>query len=1097
MLFRVVRPMKRNGSRIPIFVQRIPADVMSRAVGMKLAIPLGDSFAFVTVRARAQSVRFSLRTTDPSQVKSRQAIAAAYLQNVWTTLRDDVPVKLSHRQATALAGELYRIWTDGENRAQSIAIEQKPGGGWQPVCLTQADEEANWASIVAMWERVRASDDPADLEKPLGPLVDRLLLSRGIRSVEDDSRPILLSAFWMALRDAFDSRKRNIEGDYSPDPKANRFPHWEAPKRNGRAPIPTGVSLIGLVDDWWKEAKAAGRKPSTYESYRNTMGKLVAVLEHDDSSRVAPEDVVRFKDFRLATGASAKTVKDSDLAGLKTIFGWAVMNRKMAINPAEGLTIKASKPRKLRAKGFSEKEAALILKHAKNYRAGGEAPKLAAAKRWVPWLCAFTGARVGEMLQLRKQDIRREGKYWVVRITPEAGPVKTDEARDVVLHRQIVEAGFMDFVKPHPPFAPFTVIVLPLSENPQDYEEWAQSSPMRPTIVARSGGDLSELSLDALQAQFLKVCDCIPDEIDKEAVDAARVAIKAWKPLPSLRLSYQVGGHNTIVPNLTSLMVAGYEEMVWGRFEKVGATLEPYVEQIVQTSNSIFDERAKLGERDLQRIFRRPPDLNLFAPAIYPDFFSIPLPLDMDKALRRDALIVRKMIECQTGYGFDLKTKAQKSAMIGKIIQTDDNQIAAQSNPLVSLRASELNLNTALVSALTASEFSVCTRLPNEINRTIGSVRNFAQQYRSEDTRPRKRLLAFRQVQTRLAGAVPAEFIDLIRRSESGIRIISDAHLEWLNVDGLPLFIRKNCSRIPVTPGNLFVDHLAAKRQVHLTPKDFSSVLVLSALKREDPIAGLFEKAFEIFEPLWRKNLTVTCKNVASAAEFVDALNGFEGPMVIFDGHGSHSADEAAKLHLGDEAVDVWGLRGRIHNIPPIVVLSACDTHAAARNHATTANGFMSLGARAVLASVFPLNAHNAASFAARLVYRVSEFVPGAIEAFDQAITWTEVVSGLVRMQLLTDYLRLLEDKKSIDRDTYMRIHVEGNHAINGRADDPFGVVLDALEKTGLAKSALKLDLETAVANSSALSYLLIGRPETIIIDDLNRVVGQLNELEQ
>ena len=125
---------------------------------------------------------------------------------------------------------------------------------------------------------------------------------------------------------------------------------------------------------------------------------------------------------------------------------------------------------------------------------------------------------------------------------------------------------------------------------------------------------------------------------------------------------------------------------------------------------------------------------------------------------------------------------------------------------------------------------------------------------------------------------------------------------------------------------------------------------------------------------------------------------------------------------------------------------------------------------------------------------RLSEFVPGAIKAFDQAITWTEVISGLIRMQLLTDYLRLLEDKKAIDRDAYMRIHLEGNQAINGRADDPFGAVLDALEKIGLTKSALKLDLETAVANSSALSYLLIGRPETIIIDDRDRVIGQLNK---
>jgi integrase len=177
------------------------------------------------------------------------------------------------------------------------------------------------------------------------------------------------------------------------------------------------------------------------------MAKLVAILKHDDASRITPEDIVRFKDVRIESGVSPKTVKDSDLAGIKTIFGWAVVNRKMSINPAAGLTIKTSKPRKLRPKGFSDKEAALILNHAKNYKAGGEAPKLAAAKRWVPWLCAFTGARVGEMLQLRKQDVRREGKHWVICITPEAGPVKTDEARDVVLHRQVIESGFLDFVK--------------------------------------------------------------------------------------------------------------------------------------------------------------------------------------------------------------------------------------------------------------------------------------------------------------------------------------------------------------------------------------------------------------------------------------------------------------------------------------------------------------------------------------------------------------------------------------------------------------------------------------------------------------------------
>ncbi|WP_338822539.1 site-specific integrase [Bradyrhizobium septentrionale] len=274
------------------------------------------------------------------------------------------------------------------------------------------------------------------------------MLTKGIRRADSESRAMLLVAFWMALRDAFMNRQRNAGGDYAPDPKAARFPDWQAPEGAPKEKLKRGASkhsLTGLVEDWWREAKRAGRKQSTYESYRNSMARLVAFLKHDTASRVTPEDIVRFKDYRVQSGVSAKTVKDSDLAGMKTVFGWGVVNRRLPSNPAEGITIKVGKSRKLRSKGFYDSEAVAILKHAREFVPGREAPKLAAAKRWVPWLCAFTGARVGEMIQIRKEDIRREGKLWVLHVTPEAGPVKTDEARDVVLHRQVIDEGFLAF----------------------------------------------------------------------------------------------------------------------------------------------------------------------------------------------------------------------------------------------------------------------------------------------------------------------------------------------------------------------------------------------------------------------------------------------------------------------------------------------------------------------------------------------------------------------------------------------------------------------------------------------------------------------------
>jgi hypothetical protein len=257
----------------------------------------------------------------------------------------------------------------------------------------------------------------------------------------------------------------------------------------------------------------------------------------------------------------------------------------------------------------------------------------------------------------------------------------------------------------------------------------------------------------------------------------------------------------------------------------------------------------------------------------------------------------------------------------------------------------------------------------------------------------------------------------------------------------------------------------------------------------------MFEAAFEVFEQQWKDNLTVEYVEVSNEDKLINALNNFCGALTVFDGHGGHEEDASAKLHLKGKPVDVWNLRNRLTQVPPIVVLSACDTHAADRNHATTANGLLSLGARTVLASVFPLDGRAAAIFTARLLYRVSAYLASAIDCFDQALTWSEVVAGMLRMQLLTDYLRQLERKGLIDAITYRMVHIRGNEVINNSHEsDPFGIVDDVLAKLGIEKRTLHSELELAVANSSVISYLQVGRPETILIDSEKRIERQLNK---
>ncbi len=71
---------------------------------------------------------------------------------------------------------------------------------------------------------------------------------------------------------------------------------------------------------------------------------------------------------------------------------------------------------------------------------------MTAAKIWAPIICAHSGARITEITQLRKQDIRRDGHLYVMRITPDAGSVKTGEYRDVPLHPQLVALVLAEYL---------------------------------------------------------------------------------------------------------------------------------------------------------------------------------------------------------------------------------------------------------------------------------------------------------------------------------------------------------------------------------------------------------------------------------------------------------------------------------------------------------------------------------------------------------------------------------------------------------------------------------------------------------------------------
>ncbi|MGY4511365.1 DUF6538 domain-containing protein [Bradyrhizobium sp. USDA 3650] len=209
---------------------------------------------------------------------------------------------------------------------------------------------------------------------------------------------------------------------------------------------PRAMRITALAGAWHDAGLNRGVRERDAKRWKAVAHRFQMWLGSDDLDHVTPEKVQAWADERNAAGIAAKTINDTDIAALRAIFAWGRRRGWLFSNPAENVRIEGRGKKRTREKWFLEHEIAAILNAALAVQGTKrENPKTTAAKRWVPWLCAYSGARVVEMIQLRKEDVRQEGNAWVIRINPEAGDVKTDDYRDVPVHEHLIATGFIEF----------------------------------------------------------------------------------------------------------------------------------------------------------------------------------------------------------------------------------------------------------------------------------------------------------------------------------------------------------------------------------------------------------------------------------------------------------------------------------------------------------------------------------------------------------------------------------------------------------------------------------------------------------------------------
>jgi hypothetical protein len=331
------------------------------------------------------------------------------------------------------------------------------------------------------------------------------------------------------------------------------------------------------------------------------------------------------------------------------------------------------------------------------------------------------------------------------------------------------------------------------------------------------------------------------------------------------------------------------------------------------------------------------------------------------------------------------------------------------------------------------------------------------------------------------------------------IKLVCDAPVEWLPVGNLPLSMRVDCSRINSTPGNLMMGQLTGTPVLTFQLADLQKILVVSSFSDDDPLKNVLTSALDAIRERWETKTELIFKAVRNQAEFIDALNGFDGCIMIFDGHGADNADEpVGKIVLGNEPIDVWNLRGKVR-IPPIVILSACDTHGIdASSHATVGNGFLALDARTVLATLLPVGGVASAAFIGRLIYRIADFLPAMLKAAERVLNWTEVIAGMLRMLLASEMLdRLVGPPAPVDSPRG-EIQTSANIEINTHDEEWYDKLLDRIAaQRGETRERIESRAAAILARSEAIRYVQLGNPETILIDDgtiHNRILSEYGQ---
>lgn len=373
----------------------------------------------------------SLGTKDKSEAKQRGKLEALRWEQEFANarallFRSGTPIELSPEELSRLS-ELYIAEMLGDDE------------------FIRRDGRLRYGDMHSLYGKAmqRFSKESAEIVSagpPLGtyPVMDAFLSKHGIK-IAPDTAHYREAAYAFAkadqrLHEALEARHAGKPVDTPP----------VVPVVIRGVPQSVGGDTVEALYGYWK-IQGVQRARSMQEA-----GFVVSLFKglHPGlpASQITKAHVVALKDKMLADGNSPATVKKK-VGLLKAVFQHAVDNAKLSINPASGVKVTLPKVAKKSRIPFSADDLKAIFTtevYTENARPSGGRGE---AAYWLPLLALWTGARLEELGQLTKSDIRQEAGAHYISISNEAGNVKTKTSlRRVPIHPELIRCGFLVYV---------------------------------------------------------------------------------------------------------------------------------------------------------------------------------------------------------------------------------------------------------------------------------------------------------------------------------------------------------------------------------------------------------------------------------------------------------------------------------------------------------------------------------------------------------------------------------------------------------------------------------------------------------------------------